>query len=137
MVLAIELLRDEHQNLRVNAGGDLRVEGAEDEGSAGGWTLAIADHRTPGTVAWEGLSTGALATSTTLKRRWQLDDGRLAHHLIDPRTGLPADSPCVQVSVWAGETWWDEVWAKAVLIGGPTAVGAAEQAGCRVLALEG
>ena len=32
---------------------------------------------------------GGVATSSTTVRRWRTDDGE-AHHLIDPRTGLPA-----------------------------------------------
>jgi len=34
------------------------------------------------------LATGAVATSTVLRRRWSYR-GRSAHHLLDPRTGLP------------------------------------------------
>jgi hypothetical protein len=37
--------------------------------------------------------------------------------------------------VWAGETWRAECWAKAVLIGGPTAADGASKAGLRVLAV--
>jgi thiamine biosynthesis lipoprotein len=43
------------------------------------------------------IDSGALATSSTTVRRW----GRTAHHLIDPRTGLPAVSPWRTVSVAA------------------------------------
>ncbi|MFQ5382131.1 MAG: FAD:protein FMN transferase [Dehalococcoidia bacterium] len=134
---AVETFRDECPDLLVNAGGDLRAEGSEDGTGEGGWELSIADHRTAGAEAWAGRWTGALATSTTLKRRWRLDDGAPAHHLIDPRTGLPAGSSLVQVSVWAEQAWWAEIWAKAVLIGGLKTVAGAERAGCRVLPLEG
>lgn len=132
--LGIEALRGTYPNLCINAGGDLRCEGAEE--GVDGWQLAIA-----GTddeeVIWEGAMRGALATSTTQKRRWVTDSGGEAHHLIDPRTGLPAVSPYAQVSVWAEETWRAECWAKAVLIGGEVARGLAERAGLRVLAVAG
>ena len=79
--------------------------------------------------------TGAIATSTTRKRRWTTASGGLAHHLIDPRTGMPAESPFDQVSCWAAETWRAEVWAKAVLIGGEAAAERAAGAGVPVLAI--
>jgi len=116
----------------VNAGGDLRATGTED-GAANGWFVQV-DGPT-GEPAWEGEVAGGLATSTTLKRAWRTSDGGRAHHLIDPRTGLPADSPFVQVSAWAPETWRAECWAKAVLVGGHAAAGAARAAGVPVLAI--
>ncbi len=131
---AIDLLSPDHPNLLVNAGGDLRVAGGDDEHD--GWEMGVADPRLPDTFAWRGTMTAALATSTTLKRRWTTDSGGTAHHLIDPRTGLPSDSGLVQVSVWAKETWWAEVWAKAILIGGPSVAERAQRAGCEALILE-
>lgn len=99
----------------VNAGGDIRCIGEEAPGR-GGWELAV--EGPSGEIAWSGIVAGALATSTTLRRRWTTADGRTAHHLIDPRTGLPAASPFVQVSVIAPTCREAETWAKAVLIGG-------------------
>ena len=99
----------------VNAGGDIRCIGEEAPGR-GGWELAV--EGPSGETAWSGIVAGALATSTTLRRRWTTADGRTAHHLIDPRTGLPAASPFVQVSVIAPTCREAETWAKAVLIGG-------------------
>jgi len=99
----------------VNAGGDIRCIGEEAPGR-GGWELAVKGPS--GETAWSGIVAGALATSTTLRRRWTTADGRTAHHLIDPRTGLPAASPFVQVSVIAPTCREAETWAKAVLIGG-------------------
>ena len=92
------------------------------------------DGRGEDDVPWQGAMRGALATSTTRRRAWRTDAGGTAHHLIDPRTGVPADSAFDQVSVWAGETWLAEAWAKAVLIGGEAALEACAAAGQRVLA---
>ncbi len=132
--LAFELLGANYPVLFVNAGGDLRCSGSEE--GIDGWLVSVGS---PGgeSICWEGPMHGAVATSTTRKRRWTIPSGGLAHHLIDPRTGLPADSPFEQVSVWARETWVAECWAKAVLIGGPAAAGAASAAGLRVLAVAG
>jgi thiamine biosynthesis lipoprotein len=59
----------------------------------------------------------------------------MAHHLIDPRTGMPAETSFVQVTVRADSCTWAEVWAKAVLIGGREALALAEAYGLAVLAL--
>jgi thiamine biosynthesis lipoprotein len=99
----------------VNLGGDLRVSGESPAG--GGWTIGV-DHawsETP--IALVGIGEGAVATSTTLRRRW-LVGGAWRHHLIDPRSGLPSDSDLNHATVIAGEAWVAEVLAKAVLLNG-------------------
>ena len=53
------------------------------------------------------------ATSGTWQRRW----GK-AHHLIDPRTGRPSESPIPQVSVVAATALEAEVKAKTALLSG-------------------
>ena len=47
------------------------------------------------------ITDGGLATSGTSSRRW-LRGGDLLHHILDPRTGLPAATPWRTVSVAAG-----------------------------------
>jgi thiamine biosynthesis lipoprotein len=44
---------------------------------------------------------GAIATSSTLGRRWAAADGTARHHLLDPATGLPVRGPWRTASVWA------------------------------------
>jgi thiamine biosynthesis lipoprotein len=84
----------------VGLGGDIAVVGAA---PAGGWPVRIADDHAaplddPGpTVALDG---GGLATSSTTVRRWRSGAAEL-HHLVDPRTGRPAESPWRTVSVAA------------------------------------
>ena len=128
---AFELFGARYPDLFLNAGGDLRCCGVEE--GTNGWLVSVP--RVEGSTAWEGTMTGALATSTSEKRRWRTDDGGRAHHLIDPRSGLPAENTYRQVSVWGAQTWVSEVWAKAVLIGGADARAACDKAGFRVLAL--
>ena len=82
----------------VNLGGDLYARGE--------WPVAIACK----TYLLRNL--GA-ATSSTRKRRW----GDL-HHLIDPRTGLPATTRVEEVSVVAETALDAEVLAKTMLISG-------------------
>jgi FAD:protein FMN transferase len=84
----------------VSLGGDVSVAGTPPEG---GWPIRVADDHgaqldEPGpTVA---IRTGGLATSGTTVRRWRAGAVEL-HHIIDPRTGRPAETPWRTVTVAA------------------------------------
>jgi FAD:protein FMN transferase len=118
----------------VNAGGDLRAWG-DQPGASGerGWLAAVDDPNHPGTdVAWLWVRESALATSSRVTRRWAG-----GHHLIDPRTGRPAETDLVSVTVAAPTVVQAEVAAKVVLILG-RAAGMAwleEQLGLEALAV--
>jgi thiamine biosynthesis lipoprotein len=131
--LAVEAVAAEYEGVLVNAGGDVRATGTDTEKQ--GWQLAI-ERPGGGRPLWTGTLTRGCATSTTLRRQWKTPAGGSAHHLIDPRTGLPSSSPFVQATVWAPETWRAEVWAKGVLIGGEDAIAAALSAGLTVLTFD-
>jgi thiamine biosynthesis lipoprotein len=62
----------------------------------------------------------AVATSTTMRRRW-LRDGVVRHHLIDPRNGAPAATGVLAATVVAPTTAGAETLAKAALLLGPDA----------------
>jgi thiamine biosynthesis lipoprotein len=65
-----------------------------------------------------------VATSGTSVHRWQSADGRTSHHLIDPRSGRPADTDVVQATVVAPSAREAEVIAKtAVILGSEDALG--------------
>ncbi|MFZ4518934.1 MAG: FAD:protein FMN transferase [Microthrixaceae bacterium] len=95
----------------VSVGGDLRVGGCP---PPGGWEIEV-DHGA-GPLQRVNLTAGAVATSSTLRRRWETADGP-AHHVVDPRTGLPSAGPAVSVTAIAGEAWWAEAVATALLVG--------------------
>jgi thiamine biosynthesis lipoprotein len=95
-------------NALANFAGDLRARGAGPEGD--GWPVGFGTT----TVLLEDI--GA-ATSGTAGRRW----GERLHHLIDPRTGLPADTDLVEVSVLARTGVLAEVLAKTALLLGQVA----------------
>jgi len=99
----------------VNMGGDVRVRGIGPDGA--GWTIAVEHPWSADPLVHVGISDGAIATSTTLKRRWTVD-GVARHHLIDPATGEPSTTDLDLVTVIAGNAWAAEVLAKAVLIRG-------------------
>jgi thiamine biosynthesis lipoprotein len=68
-------------------------------------------------LALLGLADGAVATSTTLRRRWRTG-GEVRHHIIDPQTGRPSDTDIGLATVVAADGWMAEVLAKAVLLAG-------------------
>jgi thiamine biosynthesis lipoprotein len=92
-------------NALANLGGDLGAVGAGPDGN--GWPVAVAG----ATLMLRGQ--GA-ATSSVRRRRW--DE---VHHLIDPRTGLPARTGLTEVSVVAASGFEAEVVAKTALVLGP------------------
>ena len=94
----------------VSAGGDLRLAGAAPDG---GLVVGVEDTLGTGNVMELALRSGALATSSTLKRSW----GAGLHHLIDPRTARPAATGFVQVTAWAPTCAEAEVSAKWALLG--------------------
>jgi thiamine biosynthesis lipoprotein len=110
-----ELLDAGVAGICVNVGGDLRVGG---EGPGGGaWTIAIEHPLRAEPLVRVGLHAGAVATSTTLRRRWRVD-GEARHHLIDPDTGRPSRTDLTLAAVVARDAWVAEVLAKAVLLRG-------------------
>ncbi|MBV8085845.1 MAG: FAD:protein FMN transferase [Chloroflexi bacterium] len=101
----------------VDAGGDLRVQGTQEDGSP--WTIGVQNPFDPENDALVlTLRDGAVATSTTARRNW-LQAGERRHHIIDPRTGAPATSGVMAVTVISHSVMWSEVLAKAALVLGP------------------
>ncbi len=87
-------------------GGDLSAGGLGPAGD--GWPVGVGG----GTVL---LRDQGAATSSVRRRRWGVDH----HHLIDPRTGLPARTGLEEVSVVATSGVEAEVVAKTALLVGP------------------
>lgn len=103
----------------VNLGGDIAVTGPA---PAGGWGVRVAeDHQAPPDAPGQTLaiSAGGLATSSTTVRRW----GEDAHHIIDPRTGLPAVSPWRTASVAAASCVDANIASTAAVVLGDEAPG--------------
>jgi FAD:protein FMN transferase len=63
------------------------------------------------------LQRGGLATSGSATRRW-LRGGEVQHHLIDPRTARPSQSPWEQVTVCGATCLMADVAAKAAYLMG-------------------
>jgi thiamine biosynthesis lipoprotein len=114
-MIAAALVAGGAEGACVNLGGDVRVLGAGPGGGA--WTVGVEHPWQAQPLARVGLADGAVATSTTLLRRW-VSDGTARHHLIDPQTGLPSETDLTLATVVAGQAWVAEVLAKAVLLRG-------------------
>jgi len=116
-LVSAEIMAAGAEGVCVNLGGDVRVAGVGPDGA--GWTVAVEHPWSAEPIAMLGLAGGAVATSTTLRRRWRVG-GETRHHLIDPRTGSPSDSDLALATVVAADAWVAEVLAKAVLLAGST-----------------
>jgi thiamine biosynthesis lipoprotein len=88
----------------VAAGGDLATRGPVSVALPGGGAVELLE--------------GALATSGASARRWRRG-GAEQHHLIDPATGRPAESPWREVSVCGATCLAADVAAKAAFLTGP------------------
>ena len=106
----------------VDAGGDVTAGG----GAPGypGWPVAIATPDGWGApdedLLWVWLAAATLATSGIDYRRWE-QEGVARHHILDPRTGAPAVTDLVTVSVLDRSAARAEAWAKAALVLGTEA----------------
>jgi thiamine biosynthesis lipoprotein len=112
----------QHGPCLMDAGGDLTA-GAAPRGLPG-WPVAAAAPARAGVIATDlfnlWLAHASLATSGIDYRRWQ-QNGHDVHHLIDPRTGRPADTDAVTVTVLAADAVQAEGWATAALVAGRVA----------------
>jgi thiamine biosynthesis lipoprotein len=101
----------------VSLGGDIAIAGRP---TAGGWPVAIAESSLAGPAGVAQvirLTAGAVATSSVTCRQWQ-HGGRLVHHIVDPRTGHPADGPWRTVSVAASSCATANAAATATIVAG-------------------
>lgn len=114
---AAMVLAEYAQACLVDAGGDMFLVGLP-EGEEF-WQIELEDPRNAGQpLVGLNVPPGALTTSSIAKRTWK-QGGRSRHHLIDPRTGEPAETDWLSVTVVAPHAEMSEVFAKALLIAGP------------------
>ena len=98
----------------VNLGGDIAVAGTA---PAQGWSVGVGDdHRGPADQALT-IRSGGLATSSTVVRCW----GPGRHHIIDPRTGIPAGPHWRTASVAAASCVDANTASTAAIVLGPSA----------------
>jgi thiamine biosynthesis lipoprotein len=108
----------------VGLGGDISVAGPPPEG---GWRIRVQDitgrpeDPPQGPAAVVAIQEGGLATSSTTARRWRRG-GDVLHHILDPRTGLPAPVYWRTVSVAAATCVDANTASTAAIIRGPQAL---------------
>lgn len=104
----------------VSLGGDIAVAG---QPPRDGWPILVADTPDPAGQARTQrirLARGAVATSSTTCRTWR-QGSQVMHHIVDPRTGQPADGPWQTVSVAAASCTGANAAATAAIVGGERA----------------
>ena len=124
---AARLERAGARDFLVEAGGDLVARGKDPDGKP--WQVGIEDPAGGEDLAVIAVSDLAVATSSIRVNRWWRD-GRVVHHLLDPRTGEPANDGLLAVTVAAPDPAWAEVWSKALYLAGrPTIANEARSRG--------
>jgi thiamine biosynthesis lipoprotein ApbE len=109
----------------VSLGGDIAVAG---QAPPDGWRIRVQDitgrpeEPPDGPSAVVSIRAGGLATSSTAARRWRRG-GDLLHHILDPRTGLPAAPVWRTVSVAALSCVEANTASTAAIIQGRDAIG--------------
>ena len=112
----------------VSLGGDIATAGRVPDG---GWRILLAeDSNAPSDGEGEvvAIQRGAMATSSTTVRRWGTSEGVTVHHIIDPRTGLPADTPWRTATVVAATCEEANAASTAAIVLGRAACGWLEAA---------
>jgi len=105
----------------VSLGGDISVAG---EPPPGGWLVQVSEDSAAPIEEGEetvGITAGGIATSGTTVRRWTRG-GVVLHHIIDPATGLPVDSPWRTATVAAASCVDANIASTAAIVMGDDAV---------------
>ncbi len=102
------------QSAALSLGGNVLTIGTKPDGSA--WKIGITDPFSPesiaATVSAEDLS---VVTSGTYERYFE-EDGILYHHILDPKTGYPADSGLASVTILAQSSLTSDALSTAVFV---------------------
>lgn len=80
----------------VSVGGSVGVYGTKPYGTM--WNVAVRDPQSTGTLGSLSIKSGFLSTSGSYEKCF-IEDGKTYHHLLDPKTGYPAESGLVSVTV--------------------------------------
>jgi thiamine biosynthesis lipoprotein len=106
----------------VTCGGDLATAGPVPDG---GWSVLVQDGERDGDQPATTVTLdhgGAMATSSTVRRTWNRD-GRLLHHILDPRTCLPPAPVWRTVTVAATTCLAANAVSTAAIVRGAAALG--------------
>jgi thiamine biosynthesis lipoprotein len=115
--LAGQLHRSNVSNFWLSLGGDIICSGQDLEEEA--WNIGVqavgGTGRTVKMITNSQKKTLAIATSGTTKRKGS-HNSKAWHHIIDPRTGMPAETDIATGTVTAETATWADVAAKCLVI---------------------
>lgn len=113
---AVELIAAQgFEDFVVNAGGDLYVKGSE---QASLWRVGIRHPRIDGTLLAEIPAKNYAVVTSGDYERYFIKDGRRYCHILNPKTGYPADA-CQSVTVLAANSMQADALATGIFIMGP------------------
>ena len=114
--IATLLLRFGYRHFLIDGGGDLYAQGAQSSGAP--WSVGIQHPRGRGLWATLSLPSGwSVVTSGDYERSFEVG-GQRYHHIIDLRTGYPAQSS-VAVTIFAQRALEADAWATGLFVLGP------------------
>lgn len=100
----------------ISLGGNVQALGSKPDGSP--WRIAIQDpENTDDTFAILSIENKAVITSGGYQRYFE-KDGKKYHHIIDPRTGYPADSGLISVTIVSSDGTLADALSTALFIMG-------------------
>jgi FAD:protein FMN transferase len=114
-IVADELIAAGANSAYISLGGDIRAAGEPVDEN--GWPVPLLHPTTGQTIDHHALYSGSLVMSTVAIRRWTRGDTE-HHHIIDPRTGRPAETDLLAVAVSDHSAARGEALAKAAIIAG-------------------
>lgn len=114
---AVEILKEEGIKAGiVDAGGDLKVFGKKPDEKE--WVIGIRDPERNGKIIRKFLiDEGAVATSGNYERYF-IEGGIRYHHILNPKTGYPADN-CISVTILAKEAILSDALSTGIFVMGP------------------
>jgi thiamine biosynthesis lipoprotein len=106
----------------INMGGNILVFGGKPNGAK--WSIGVRDPNGTAADSEEvlSLSDGAVVTSGSYERGFDLDGVRY-HHILDPKTGMPVQNGLASVTILCENSATADALSTACFVLGPTASG--------------
>jgi len=115
---AVEVLKSYGiKNALLDLGGNIYALGKNEEGKK--WRIGIKDPSSPAGEHFsvEEISNLTAVTSGSYERYFE-KDGKIYHHIIDPKTGYPADSGLISVTVISESSFEADMLSTAIFVMG-------------------
>lgn len=117
---AAAVLADRGVRYAIVNGGSSSIKVIGDNPGGEGWRIAIADPRNAGrSLGVIVLKSGEAIGTSADTERFFIKDGKRFSHIIDPRTGYPADKGIAQVTVVAKDATQADILTKALFLHDP------------------